>query len=576
MEPRRSPWYPLWEQARALIDTAGREVSRVCVGLPGDTWLAPLYRSGTEQQLREVELKEFAERRSLAGLLAEHGCESLITVPRLAHSLDFHGIWAAPTLDPLTRARLVIREAGPGHPARPTLVGARGVWQDGWTATRAEIWLANWTGERFSIRLDNATPLDRHIVLRSRAGTREIDLPRGAAGIGEVEVFPNDTVSLEVAPPFHPTSATGAQDERELGIWLPPPSIQSVEGIFRDGWTAPVARLHLADWSSHQLALELGNPTDLEREIEARSGAGTVRLRVEPGSTAALQLDVLTDDHVDLRVAPPFSPGKAAKGVGDERELGVLLGPRPDLATTGVSADGWTEASATFRLEHWLSGVFELPLENPTPLARTVRVRATRQWSSAALAAGATIRLALPVLATDTVILDVSPPFEPAMGEAGFPHRNLGLRLGPPLFPRAEPILPTTWTEAAPRQADTSEPRPIVEAEGLLADGWISTRAHFRLKNWTSGLFELDLENPSPRERRFVARSSREVVRLVFAPGARRHLAIRVGAEDRVVLEVSPPYVPASESVGSEDRRELGLLVQSRLQPRTERIPGHR
>jgi hypothetical protein len=204
------------------------------------------------------------------------------------------------------------------------------------------------------------------------------------------------------------------------------PRVLAMEGVHSDRWTQGRATFWLTGFAGGGFELGASNPTPLARTLELRSGRESVRRELAPGERIRLAVAVAPRDRVILETTPPFVPAEHRIGP-DERPLGLLLDPFDIVNAEGVFADRWTAPRARFRLSAWTKGTFELELDNPTPLLRTLRVRsalAERQWE---LPPRSARRIVIGVLPEDEVELEVSPGFVPSEVGLGDDERELGV-----------------------------------------------------------------------------------------------------------------------------------------------------
>ncbi|MCM2269117.1 MAG: hypothetical protein NDJ75_03360, partial [Thermoanaerobaculia bacterium] len=100
----------------------------------------------------------------------------------------------------------------------------------------------------------------------------------------------------------------------------------------------------------------------------------------------------------------------------------------------------------------------------------------------------------------------------------------------------------------------------VLFTEGVYQDRWTGARAAIWLTGWDSGSYEIELANPTALARQVEASSGRESRTFALAPGATVRHAVAVRAQDVVVLQITPPYLPAEHGFVTDGRR-LGLLL---------------
>ena len=289
-----------------------------------------------------------------------------------------------------------------------------------------------------------------------------------------------------------------------------------------DSWQAPLFRGEIPHRWFPLNAWELSDRPGVGKLLEARG------------------LDVLVADPVAMHDLVGSDPSIRPSSVqlGLRRAIyrpvagGGPAGSRV-VAVEGAYSDRWTKLRVAFHLAQWRSGRFEVGVSNPTPLSRDVEVRSHREVRSYELAPHAAARLTVDVEAQDTVTLKIEPPFVPAALGVGPDLRSLGLLL---------------------------DRTNVVLSEGLFGDRWTAPRASFQLVDWQLGTLELELDNRTPIARTVRATSSLQQVSWDLPPQSRRTMVLAVEPQDRVELDVSPPYVPHLWGAG-DDERELGVLL---------------
>lgn len=325
-DPRAAPWYPHWQDARAVLRQLGDAPLRLGLALPMDSWIAPYLRSGVDHHVSQVTWRQIGDASTLEELLVEAKLDALVVAPDMVRQHGKSGVWILPSPWILRTPRLVVRAPRAGEHPRPVIVAAAGFSYGGWTQSKAGIRLSQWTPGRFALQLQNPTALQRELEMRSDLELIRVTVAPHATIEPTVAVAAEDTVGFAVSPPFVPTGAAGSAGEsNELGLLVTPSTLQVEAGIDADLWSAPQASFRLVNWVSGLLELSVANPTPLLRTVVARSGGGETRLELAPGATAVLSLPVLPLDRVTLSVSPEFVPADWPPGSEDTRQLGLLF-----------------------------------------------------------------------------------------------------------------------------------------------------------------------------------------------------------------------------------------------------------
>jgi hypothetical protein len=329
-DPGAARWSPRWSETRRLAEMLGEKPLAAGLTLQGDSWLAPLLRSGSRHDWQLFETaREMNDRPTVGTLMRAHGLDLLVADPYLLSWSDTSDLRLRTVESSLGWRRAIYEPLPPVlGGGGPRAFAIHGIHSDRWSAPRARFHLAGWSLGRFELAVSNPTPLARQIVIRSRRERIPVALAAGGATRLSVAVAARDTVTLEITPAFVPEALGLGPDVRELGLLLAPLDIVESDGVDPDRWTQTKASFRLTAWTKGVFALELGNPTPLVRTLSAESSLERASWELEPGARRVIALAVEPQDRVVLEISPPFVPSRHGAG-DDDRELGVLLDEIP-------------------------------------------------------------------------------------------------------------------------------------------------------------------------------------------------------------------------------------------------------
>jgi hypothetical protein len=102
----------------------------------------------------------------------------------------------------------------------------------------------------------------------------------------------------------------------------------------------------------------------------------------------------------------------------------------PELTKlNGFFADGWSQDEFEFAVRAWKETSIRLTVWNPTPIDRQLTLTSNGSRQKCHLKPNEKQRINFPLLATDRVHGEVSPPFVPSDHGNSNDHRSLGVRL---------------------------------------------------------------------------------------------------------------------------------------------------
>lgn len=94
---------------------------------------------------------------------------------------------------------------------------------------------------------------------------------------------------------------------------------------------------------------------------------------------------------------------------------------------SGFYADGWTAPRAELDLEGWTVGIIRMVLWNPTPIVRSIKLASSLEQKEFVLQPSERLHVQLRTARTDSVKIDVSPPYVPKATGLADDSRPLGV-----------------------------------------------------------------------------------------------------------------------------------------------------